>query len=425
MTSSSTAVSNKESNKLQHTFRHRRGVSESLTLGLSAEDMVVQSMDDASPTKWHLAHTTWFFEEFVLAKYQQQYQRFNADYSYLFNSYYNSVGDRHARPLRGMLTRPTIDEVRAYRRAVDAAVSNLLEQPHPRARGLANTVTVGLHHEMQHQELLLTDILHALSTNPTAPAMRELPPQKNAVRAAALDFIACDEGLYEIGATGNGFSFDCEGPRHKTYLRPFALANRCVSNAEWLAFINDGAYQSANLWLSDGWAQCQAEQWQAPLYWRKRDGQWHQFGLYGLQPIDPEAPVCHINYFEADAFAQWAGARLPTEQEWEVAAGALPIAGNFQEDQHWRPRPAAAGAGLQQLYGDVWEWTRSPYAPYPGFNAAAGAIGEYNGKFMCAQFVLRGGSCATPRQQMRASYRNFFYPHQRWQFSGLRLAKDL
>lgn len=425
MTSSSTAVSNKESNKLQHTFRHRRGVSESLTLGLSAEDMVVQSMDDASPTKWHLAHTTWFFEEFVLAKYQQQYQRFNADYSYLFNSYYNSVGDRHARPLRGMLTRPTIDEVRAYRRAVDAAVSNLLEQPHPRARGLANTVTVGLHHEMQHQELLLTDILHALSTNPTAPAMRELPPQKNAVRAAALDFIACDEGLYEIGATGNGFSFDCEGPRHKTYLRPFALANRCVSNAEWLAFINDGAYQSANLWLSDGWAQCQAEQWQAPLYWRKRDGQWHQFGLYGLQPIDPEAPVCHINYFEADAFAQWAGARLPTEQEWEVAAGALPIAGNFQEDQHWRPQPAAAGAGLQQLYGDVWEWTRSPYAPYPGFNAAAGAIGEYNGKFMCAQFVLRGGSCATPRQQMRASYRNFFYPHQRWQFSGLRLAKDL
>ncbi|WP_218943586.1 ergothioneine biosynthesis protein EgtB [Exilibacterium tricleocarpae] len=409
--------------KLQEAFRHRRSVSESLTRGLSAEDMVVQSMDDASPAKWHLAHTTWFFEAFVLNKYQDNYRPVDPDYNFLFNSYYNSVGERHARPLRGMLTRPGIEAVRAYRRAVDASVLALLEQPHPRARGLADTVTVGLHHEMQHQELLLTDLLHALSINPTAPAMRPAPPADD-TRAAGLVFMPFDEGLYEIGAAGDGFSFDCEGPRHQTYLRGFSLANRTVTNAEWLAFMNDGGYSTATLWLSDGWAQCQAEQWQAPLYWSQRDGEWHQFGLYGRQPVNPEAPVCHVNYFEADAFAQWAGARLPTEQEWEVAAGDAPIAGNFQDREYWRPR-AAAGSGLQQLYGDVWEWTRSPYAPYPGFSAAPGAIGEYNGKFMCGQFVLRGGSCATPQQQLRRSYRNFFYPHQRWQFSGLRLAKDL
>ncbi len=419
---SNLAIKNNDS--LYREYQYCRGVFNSLTQGLSAEDMVVQSMEDASPAKWHLAHTTWFFEEFVLKRYQPDYLPVDPNYRYLFNSYYNSVGERHARPLRGMLTRPGLAEVQAYREAVDADILTLVDQPHPREQGIADTITVGLHHEMQHQELLLTDILHALSINPIKPAMRgELQIPANSP-VAPLEFIRFDEGLYDIGANQVGFSFDCEGPRHQCYLQGFCLANRPVSNAEWLEFINDGGYQTANLWLSDGWALCQSEQWTAPLYWQQQDGEWRQFGLHGLRPLDPGAPVCHISYFEADAYAQWAGARLPWEQEWEVAAREQPITGNFQEDNCWRPL-AGSGSGLLQLYGDVWEWTRSPYAPYPGFKPSAGAIGEYNGKFMCGQFVLRGGSCVTPIRQIRPSYRNFFYPHQRWQFSGLRLANDI
>lgn len=436
-------------------LRCRRNTHQ-LTDGLTTEDMVVQSMPDASPTKWHLAHTTWFFEQFVLKAYDTSYREFDPHYNYLFNSYYNNVGQRHSRELRGLLTRPSFDQVIAYRDCVDEAISDLLHKTTAEARtermtAIYNTIEVGLHHEMQHQELLLTDILHTLSLNSLYPAMRTqisnlnstpIHPERTSSTAGYQHY---DEGIFHIGAPhsealnseasrndgapkGNPankiFSFDCEHPRHQVYLQGFALAQRTVSNREWLEFMRDGGYSTATLWLSDGWAQCQHHQWQAPLYWVQQDGVWQQFSHYGLQPIDLDAPVCHINYYEADAFACWANARLPTEQEWEIAAGQQPIQGNFQEDGIWLPK-AAQAVGMQQLYGDVWEWTRSAYSPYPGYRAPAGAIGEYNGKFMSGQFVLRGGSCVTPIEQLRPSYRNFFYPHQRWQFSGLRLAKDL
>ena len=430
--------------RLSADYTRCREASVGLTAGLSPEDMVVQSMEDASPTKWHLAHTTWFFEEFILSKYCRNYRRFNPNYQYLFNSYYNSIGDRHARPSRGMLTRPSADEVLAYRSAIDEQMLSLLSgldaSQSPKTGSLLNTVVLGLHHEMQHQELMLTDIVHALSQNPLHPALR--PPGPQILTASSLAgkqaFIEFEAGLYEIGTgvaidrpgTANGtiseFSFDCERPRHQSYLQDFSLANRPVTNGEWLAFMADQGYQRPDLWLSDGWALCQAEGWCAPLYWRQQDDQWCQFGADGLRNIDPNAPACHISYFEADAYAHWAGARLPTEQEWEVGASAFPIEGNFQERKLWRPAATCAKSDeLGQLFGDVWEWTRSSFSAYPGYRLPAGAIGEYNGKFMSGQYVLRGGSCATPQKQMRHSYRNFFYPQQRWQFAGVRLAKDV
>ncbi len=432
-------MTNKSS--LQQDYRQRRKVTESLTKELSAEDMVVQSMTDASPTKWHLAHTTWFFEEFVLKRYRPDYRVVDPNYSYLFNSYYNNVGERHARPLRGLLTRPSLDKVFEYRQLVDDAIAVLLDSSYSRTQQLAATVTIGLHHEMQHQELLLTDILHALSINPLHPALRTKDSASNHntgdglscnASAQKLQFVTFEEGVVSIGAgPEDTFYFDCEGPRHQSYIQAFALANRSVCNHEWLEFINDGGYRTPTLWLSDGWNRVQAEDWQTPLYWHRHRDQWHQFGLYGMQPLDLQAPVCHISYYEAEAFARWAGYRLPTEQEWEIAARQQQhqqqqqeISGNLLESDVLRPQ-GASGEGMLQLYGDVWEWTRSPYTPYPGFKTAAGAIGEYNGKFMCGQFVLRGGSCVTPQQQLRPSYRNFFYPHLRWQFSGLRLAKDI
>jgi ergothioneine biosynthesis protein EgtB len=402
-------------------FATVRGLTSALAAPLSDADATVQSMPDASPAKWHLAHTTWFFETFVLRDHVPGYRAHDERFAYLFNSYYEAEGPRHSRTARGLITRPTLDEVRAYRAAVDAALLDAL----PRLPDAALTlVALGCHHEEQHQELLLTDILHLFAQNPTEPALFAAPRKVPVGVPPAPGWIARDEGVVEVGHDGDGFAFDCEGPRHRSWLTAHALADRTVTNGEWAAFIADGGYRDARLWLADGWAWVQAEGIAAPLYWEQRDGGWTRFGLDGRRAIDPAAPVTHISFYEADAYAAWAGARLPTEAEWEAAASRHDPAGGNQLDAAGpvEPRPATGGHGF---FGDVWEWTGSAYRPYPGFRAAEGAVGEYNGKFMSGQCVLRGGSCATPRGHVRASYRNFFYPHQRWQFTGLRLAKDL
>ena len=413
---------------LREAFAEVRARSFDLVEPLSPEDMVAQSMEDASPAKWHLAHTSWFFETFILKDHGPGYRDFREGYGYLFNSYYEAVGARHARPRRGLLTRPAVTEVLDYRRHVDRAMTDLIDSASPeRWAEIAPLLELGLHHEMQHQELLLTDILHLLAQNPLHPAYRDDVAGENR-SAPALAWCGYDGGVVEIGHAGDGFAFDCEGPRHETLLRPFALASRLVTNGEWLAFMADGGYGEAGLWLSDGWARCRAEDWQAPLYWQRReDGGWAAMSLHGLVPLDPDAPVCHLSFYEAEAFARWAGVRLPLEAELELAVAEAPMRGNLLSSNVLAPRAAETQAGDDgplQLIGDVWEWTQSPYAPYPGFRAPDGAVGEYNGKFMCNQFVLRGGSCVTPDAQLRPSYRNFFYPHQRWQFTGLRLAKD-
>jgi ergothioneine biosynthesis protein EgtB len=374
----------------------------------------------ASPAKWHQAHTTWFFETFVLARFAGFYQPFDPHYHFLFNSYYEALGERYPRPDRGLLTRPSLAQIQRYRQHVDAALIRLLETGVDAEA--ASLIELGCHHEQQHQELILTDIKHVLSLNPLAPVYapaRDLPSPSP---AAAPDWIAFSGGVQEIGHDGRGFHFDNEGPRHRVWLDDFRLATRPVTNRDWLAFIADGGYSTPALWLSDGWSTVQAEKWQAPLYWRATDGGWEEFSLHGLQRLAPEAPVSHVSYYEADAFARWAGRRLPSEAEWELAAAAIAVDGNLLESETRHPRPAGGGEGLRQMFGDVWEWTQSPYTPYPGFRAAAGALGEYNGKFMANQMVLRGGSCATPRSHIRATYRNFFPPSARWQFSGLRLA---
>jgi len=406
-------------------FRAVRGRSRALTEGLTPEDQVVQSMPDASPTKWHLAHTTWFFEEFLLTPHAPNYRRFDADFRFLFNSYYEAVGKRHARPERGMLTRPALSEVSDYRDHVDRAMAALMSGAASATwQAIAPLIELGLNHEQQHQELLLTDLLHAFSRNPLKPAYRPYRPA-SAGDPAALGWAAFDGGIREIGHDGTGFAFDCEGPCHQVLLQPFKLATRLVINGEWRAFMADGGYGRAEFWLSDGWARVQSAGWQAPGYWEKRDGRWCAMTLAGLQTIDDAAPVCHVSFYEADAFARWAGKRLPSEAEWEVASAGAAPPGDSSAADNFRPLPAAAGdGGLQQLYGDVWQWTQSAYSPYPGFRAPDGAVGEYNGKFMCNQLVLRGGSCVTPAGHTRATYRNFFYPHQRWQFTGLRLAED-
>ena len=405
---------------LTRRFAATRRLSLELAETLSDADASAQSMPDASPAKWHLAHTTWFFETFVLRDHVPGYALFDARYPYLFNSYYEAEGPRHARPQRGLLTRPSLDEICVWRARVDAAVQSALPDLPPAARTL---VTLGIHHEQQHQELLLTDLKHLFAQNPLGPAVWEAQIASEVRQFSAMKWVEGAEGIVSIGHGGDGFAFDCEGPRHEVLLTPHALANRPVSNGEWQEFIADGGYHTAALWLSDGWAWVQAEDVEAPAYWR--DGQ--LFTLSGWQDIDPAAPVTHISFFEADAFASWAGARLPTEQEWEASAAGLDPDGGQQLDGAGpvQPTPAADDTDLQQMFGSVWEWTGSAYRPYPGFRAAPGAVGEYNGKFMSGQFVLRGGSCATPRGHLRASYRNFFYPHQRWQFTGLRLAKDL
>ncbi len=402
-----------------------RQATMSLTDGLSDEDQVVQSMPDASPVKWHLGHTTWFFETFILADHRAGHAPFDPDFGFLFNSYYEAKGPRQPRPRRGMLTRPSLSKVVDFRRHVDDAMTALLSTADARTwHEIAPLVELGLNHEEQHQELILTDLLHAFSCNPLKPAYR---PYRSAPAAEtpALTWLGFDEGLYEIGHDGGGFAFDHEGPRHKVWLRPFRLASRLVTNADWLAFVEAGGYEHPEFWLSDGWALVQAEGWRAPVYWQRRDGAWWSMTLSGMQPLEPDAPVSQISYVEADAFAHWAGKRLPTEAEWEVAARSVTVDGNLRGSGLLRPTAAAGPAGrLLQMYGDVWEWTQSAYTAYPGYRVPDGAVGEYNGKFMCGQFVLRGASCVTPDGHSRASYRNFFYPHQRWQFTGLRLAED-
>ena len=413
------------STSLAERFAAVRALTAALAAPLSDADATIQSMDDASPAKWHLAHTTWFFETFVLRDHAPGYRPFDPAWAYLFNSYYEAEGERHARPRRGMLTRPSLDEVRAYRAHVEAAVHAALPELGEAAQTL---VELGCHHEEQHQELLLTDILHLFAQNPLAPALWPPAPRSASAPPAPLRWIEGREGRVEIGHSGDGFAFDCEGPRHAVLLTPHALADRPITNVEWIEFMGDGGYAEPRHWLSDGWAWVKAQGIEAPLYWRRDgDGGWLRFGLDGLRPVDPAEPVTHISFYEADAFASWAGARLPTEAEWESAAETLDPAQGNQLDSPGAvaPRPAPAGTGLRQMFGDVWEWTGSAYRPYPGFRAAEGAVGEYNGKFMSGQFVLKGGSCATPRGHVRASYRNFFYPHQRWQFTGVRLAKDL
>jgi ergothioneine biosynthesis protein EgtB len=401
-------------------YKTVRGVTQALCAPLASEDFVVQSMPDTSPTKWHLAHTSWFFEEFVLQEFVRGYRQHDPRYRYVFNSYYEAVGPRHARAQRGLLSRPTVAQTFEYRAHVDAAMQTLLERD--AGAELRRRVTLGLHHEQQHQELLLTDIKHAFFSNPLLPAYAPARAAPSA-EATALMFSGFAGGLVEIGHDGHGFSFDNELPRHQAYVQPFRLANRLITNAEFRQFIDDGGYERAEYWLSEAWATLQAEQWRRPLYWSESLEQ--EFTLAGMRALDPHVPVCHLSYYEADAFARWAGARLPSEFEWELAATAQPIEGNFLDDGRLHPLPVAGAArDLRQLFGDTWEWTRSSYAPYPGYAAAPGALGEYNGKFMVSQLVLRGGSCFTPCSHMRASYRNFFYPSARWQMSGVRLAQD-
>lgn len=405
-------------------YAETRDATVALVDGLPAEDLVVQSMEDASPAKWHLAHTTWFFETFLLDE-RPDYAVFDPAFCFLFNSYYEAVGERHPRPQRGLLTRPTLDQVLAYRAYVDGAMGDLMGSLDGVAQArLEPLIELGLHHEMQHQELLLTDLLHAYAQNSLCPAYRDVSGGDDPA-CPAVKWLTFDGGLREIGFAGDGFAFDHEGPRHTVYMQPFRLASRPVSNGEWQDFITDGGYERPELWLSDGWITVRDQGWTAPLYWRlEEDGGWSAMGLNGRRPVRPGAPVSHLSFYEADAYARWAGKRLPTEAEWEHAAGGVEIEGNLVESGALRPL-AAQGDGLIQMFGDVWEWTASAFTPYPGFKAAAGAVGEYNGKFMSSQMVLRGGSCVTPAAQMRASYRNFFYPHQRWQFTGLRLADDI
>ncbi|SEM91427.1 ergothioneine biosynthesis protein EgtB [Sphingomonas gellani] len=405
---------------LSDRFSAVRALSLALAEPLSDADATVQSMPDASPAKWHLAHTTWFFETFVLRDHVPGYRLHDERWPFLFNSYYEAEGRRHARHRRGMVTRPTLDEVRAYRGHVDAALSDALPTLPAAVQAL---VELGCHHEQQHQELLVTDILHLFSENPLEPALWPAAPRRPVAVPSAPGWIERPGGLVQIGHDGGDFAFDCEGPRHQALLHPHAIADRTVTNAEWAAFIADGGYDDARLWLSDGWAWVKREGIAAPMYWERQGDGWTRFGLDGRQPVDASAPVTHVSFFEADAYAAWAGARLPTEAEWEAAAaGHDPVGGNQMDTAG--PVAPQAGTG-PRWFGDVWEWTGSAFRPYPGFRAAEGAVGEYNGKFMNGQFVLRGGSCATPRGHGRASYRNFFYPHQRWQFTGVRLAKDL
>jgi ergothioneine biosynthesis protein EgtB len=377
-----------------------RNFTESLAAALSAEDQCIQSMPDASPTKWHRAHTTWFFEQFVLASYLPGYEVFDRDFNYLFNSYYEAAGPRHPRPNRGLLTRPPVGHVAAYRAHVDGAMLQLLEDQPNEA---ADLIELGLQHEQQHQELLLTDILHAFAQNPLLPAAIPDWHEPN-TDAKSAEFILCDGGELQIGQRHADFCFDNETPAHLVYLRPYHIASRLVRNADWLTFIEDGGYRTPTLWMSDGWSCVQANGWTSPLYWRYMHDSWWQMGLQGLTSLDPDSPVRHISWYEADAFARWSGARLPTEAEWEVAA----------------TRP-----DIDETTSHVWQWTASAYAPYPGYRPAAGAVGEYNGKFMINQMVLRGGSMVTPMDHTRPSYRNFFHPDKRWQFTGVRLARDV
>jgi ergothioneine biosynthesis protein EgtB len=409
--------------QLAQFYQGVRTATAQLAAPLSDADATVQSMPDASPAKWHLAHTTWFFETMVLVPFVPGYRPFDAGFNFLFNSYYETVGARQPRPSRGMLTRPTLQTVYRYREHVDEAIARLLDTAP--ADSAAELIELGCHHEQQHQELLLTDILHLFAQNPLRPVYKAPEPLAVEPRnAPPVSHAFFGGGLVSMGHSGEGFAFDCEGPRHQVFVEPYRLANRLITNREWLAFISDGGYRNPLLWLSAGWARVLADSWTAPLYWENRDDQFWTMTLRGAQLVDPDAPVTHVSYYEADAFATWAGRRLPSEAEWELAAQGLAIEGNFVDSGRLRPKPATSASQLLQMFGDVWQWTKSAYLPYPRFIPAAGAIGEYNGKFMSGQFVLRGGSCVTPSDHIRATYRNFFPPETRWQFSGVRLAED-
>jgi ergothioneine biosynthesis protein EgtB len=428
--------------RLRDRFHQVREFTNSLCERLEPEDCVVQSMPDVSPTKWHLAHTTWFFETFILQRFVPGYRAEIPEYSYLFNSYYNAAGPMHQRDLRGVISRPTVSEARRYRASIDSHMDDLLSNAKEELVDEVEPILVlGIHHEQQHQELLITDIKHVFAQNPLYPVFRPCrarPPNtpkfstdpKARHRDAFVDF---DKANVEIGHDGRGFAYDNEGPRHQVLVPAFSLASFPVTNGEYIAFIEDNGYRRPEFWLSLGWMTVNDQRWDSPLYWTKRDGKWWDFTLSGFRPVVESEPVTHVSYFEADAYATWARARLPTEFEWEHAASECPLKGNFVEDELFHPAPVASAVSaekaardlqLHQMFGDVWEWTRSAYSPYPGYRAAPGALGEYNGKFMCNQYVLRGGSCATSRAHIRHTYRNFFQPEKRWQFTGIRLARD-
>jgi ergothioneine biosynthesis protein EgtB len=426
-------ASQSRTGRLRDRFHQIRNFTDALCAGLEPEDCVVQSMPDVSPTKWHLAHTTWFFETFILKKFVPGYRAEIPEYAYLFNSYYNAAGDMHRRDLRGLISRPTVSQAQRYRASVDSHVDDLLSNSDESLLDeLEPILVLGFHHEQQHQELLITDIKHVFAQNPLYPVFRAAE-KRTATECRPYGFIDFEETVTAIGHDGDGFAYDNEGPRHRALVPAFSLATRPVTNGEFIAFIEDNSYSRPEFWLSLGWMTVNEQRWNAPLYWTKRDGAWWNFTLSGLRPVDQSEPVTHISYFEADAYANWAGGRLPTEFEWERAALSCPIEGNFVETERFHPIPAGSAVSadkpgkdqrLHQMFGDVWEWTRSAYSPYPCYRAAPGALGEYNGKFMCNQYVLRGGSCATSRIHIRRTYRNFFQPEKRWQFTGIRLARD-
>lgn len=412
---------------LSHQYERIRRKTEELCLPLALEDYGIQSMPDASPVKWHLAHTSWFFENFAIAGADPNYEPYDLHYLYLFNSYYVTVGNRQERAKRGLISRPTVREVYNYREHIDRKMAELFKRGGPKIEELHFKIALALHHEQQHQELLLTDLKHAFSQNPLHPfyVTSDALSLDRVVPLKPREWISIPEGLYRVGHDGEGFAFDHELPRHCCYLHGFQIASRLVTNAEYLEFLEEGGYQRPELWLSDGWIALEKELWTAPLYWFKKDGHWQVFTLHGLKKINLTEPVCHLSYFEADAYARWKGARLPTEAEWEIASEMVPVEGLFLESHQYHPvMSETAETPLQNMFGNVWQWTVSPFTPYPGFVPLSGALGEYNGKFMCNQFVLRGGSCVTPENHIRRTYRNFFPPSARWQFSGIRLAQD-
>jgi len=423
-----------DSATLPRRFATVRAQTEQFCEPLHTEDFVVQTEAHVSPTKWHLAHTSWFFETFVLEPHLDGFEPLNEQYAYLFNSYYIQAGERHCRDRRGYISRPTVEEVFQYRAFIDEQVHTLLDQADADAMDtIAPLIELGIHHEQQHQELMVTDMKHVLSVNPLRPAYRDDLPEAHPNEPMPLRWVDVDEALYEIGYDGDGFHYDNETPRHRTYVQPFQISNRLITNREYMAFMEDDGYARPELWLSAGWAAVQEREWTEPYYWERHEGEWYVYTLGGMREVNPDAPVCHLSYFEAEAFARWADARLPTEAEWEVAAEGLPVQGNFVEANTYHPQAISADAPghmpthgngpLHQMYGDVWEWTQSHYSPYPGYKPLSGALGEYNGKFMCGQFVLRGGSCATSKTHIRPTYRNFFHPDEAWQFMGVRLAR--
>lgn len=410
-------------------FHEVRNFSRRLAENLAPEDCVVQSMPEVSPTKWHLAHTTWFFETFILKKWITGYRDAVPEYAYLFNSYYNAAGVMHRRDLRGLISRPTVEETKKYRASINSDIDDLIANADEKLfHEIEPIVILGIHHEQQHQELLITDIKHVFAQNPLYPVFQKANSDHRRTDIPQTKFVEFDEATIEVGHDGDGFCYDNELPRHRALVLPFALANRLVTNGEYLEFMRDNGYSRPEFWLSLGWQTVNEQNWHAPLYWLERDGEWWNFTLSGLREVDPSEPVTHLSYFEADAYAKWAGGRLATEFEWEHAAAKLDIDGNFVETERFHPAPLSESprdGQLAKMYGDVWEWTRSAYSPYPGYRAEPGALGEYNGKFMCNQYVLRGGSCATSQTHIRKTYRNFFQPDKRWQFTGIRLARDL